>query len=310
MYIKSRCPLLALTLALAYCLSMYAQIQPEVTPNPAKSPAAEGPTPGTVKTNPKDGLKYVWIPAGTFMMGCSSSDSQCAAGERPAHQVTITKGFWMGQTDVPVAAYKRFVAVTGKQMPTEPNSSGKPLNPGWSNDAMPIVNVTWYEAQAYCGWAGGRLPSEAEWEYAARAGSTRACYGNLDEIAWYADNSGSQGLDSAKIGNEGQVDYLKRLNENGNDMQGVGLKRANGFGLYDMLGNVWEWVNDWYDQNYYQYSPPQDPPGPAREQVRVMRGGSWNDFPWLVRVSSRSGVFPAYSNNNLGFRCGVEAFVP
>ena len=110
--------------------------------------------------------------AGTFMMGCSPGDSECDAGERPAHQVTITKGFWMGQTDVTVAAYKRFAAATGKQMPAEPNYSGRPLNPGWSDDAMPIVDVTWYEAQAYCGWAGGRLPTEAEWEYAARAGST------------------------------------------------------------------------------------------------------------------------------------------
>ena len=308
MSIRSR--YILLTLAVGYCLCAFAQLHAGLTTNLAKPPAGENPAPRTVKTSPKDGLKYVWIPAGTFMMGCSPGDSQCAAGERPAHQVTITKGFWMGQTDVTVAAYKRFVAVTGKRMPTEPNYSGRPLNPGWSSDAMPIVNVTWYDAQVYCGWAGGRLPSEAEWEYAARAGSTGARYGDLDEIAWYADNSGSQRLDSAKIGNEGRADYLKRLNQNGNDMQDVGLKRANEFGLYDMLGNVWEWVNDWYDPNYYQNTPSQDPTGPAREEVRVIRGGSWNDFPWLVRVSGRSGVFPAYSNNNLGVRCGGETFAP
>ncbi len=263
-----------------------------------------------VRNNPKDDLKYVWILPGTFVLGCSLDDSQCGAEERPAHQVTITKGFWMGQTEVTVAAYKRFAAETGRQMPSEANYSGRPLNPHWSDDAMPIVNVTWYEAQAYCGWAGGRLPTEAEWEYAARAGSTAPLYGGLDEIAWYADNSGNNRLDSAKVGNEDRTDYLKRLNDNHNNMHDVGLKRANGFGLFDMLGNVWEWVNDWYDQNYYQNSPSQDPSGPAREQVRVMRGGSWNDFPWLVRVSSRAGVFPAYSNNNLGFRCVGEVFTP
>jgi formylglycine-generating enzyme required for sulfatase activity len=101
---------------------------------------------------------------------------------------------------------------------------------------------------------------------------------------------------------------LKRLNENGNDMHHVGLRRANGFGLYDTLGNVWEWVSDWYSENYYESSPSQDPSGPAREQMRVIRGGSWSDFPWHVRVSERSGVFGAYLDNNLGFRCAREVF--
>ena len=122
MSIRSR--YILLTLAVGYCLCAFAQLHAGLTTNLAKPPAGENPAPRTVKTSPKDGLKYVWIPAGTFMMGCSPGDSQCAAGERPAHQVTITKGFWMGQTDVTVAAYKRFVAVTGKRMPTEPNYVG------------------------------------------------------------------------------------------------------------------------------------------------------------------------------------------
>ncbi len=132
---------------------------------------------------------------------------------------------------------------------------------------MPIVDVTWDDAQAYCSWAGGRLPTEAEWEYAARAGSTAARYGDLDEIAWYADNSGRQRLDSDRIWKEDQANYAKRLNENGNGMHEVGQKRANGFGLYDMLGNVWEWVNDWYDENYYKNSPS---PRPCRADERAV----------------------------------------
>ncbi|MGO8817772.1 MAG: formylglycine-generating enzyme family protein, partial [Terriglobia bacterium] len=215
-----------------------------------------------------------------FHMGCSPGDSECDNGEKPRHQVTIRRGFWLGETEVTLEAYKRFATSTGKAMPKTPT-----FNPRWNNEQMPIVNVNWGEAQAYCVWAGGRLPTDAEWEYAARGGSTEARYGPIDEVAWYSNNSGGQ-------------------------THPVGKKRANGFGLYDMLGNVWEWVNDWYDQNYYQNSPSQDPTGPAREELRVMRGGSWNDFPWLVRVSSRSGVFPAYSNNNLGFRCGGEPFAP
>ena len=270
------------------------------------------PTPPDSKSkanvNPKDGLKYVWIPPGTFMMGCSPGDTECWDNEKPPHRVTITKGFWMGQTVVTVGAYKRFAGATGRQMPPEPDHDERPLNPGWGNEAMPIVNVTWDDAQAYCVWAGGRLPTEAEWEYAARAGSTAARYGPLDEIAWYADNSGRQRLDCERIWNEDQANYFKRLNENGNGLHEVGLKRANGFGLYDMLGNVVVWVNDWYD--LYQNSQFQDPTGPTSGEPRVQRGGSWVSYPRCVRVSCRYSVVPAYRGEGLGFRCGGEMFVP
>jgi formylglycine-generating enzyme required for sulfatase activity len=168
--------------------------------------AALAQAPGTVKTNPKDGLNYVWIPPGTFMMGCSPGDNECSGDEKPAHQVTITRGFWIGQTPVTVGAYKRFVAASGRQMPDAPG-----FNSGWVNDPMPIVNVDWNDATAFCGWAGGRLPTEAEWEYAARAGSTEARYGPIDEVAWYSNNSG------------------RKTHE-------VAQKRANGFGLFDITG--------------------------------------------------------------------------
>jgi formylglycine-generating enzyme required for sulfatase activity len=263
-----------------------------------------------VRENPKDGLKYVWIPPGTFMMGCSAGDNECKDWEKPAHEVTISKGFWIGQTEVTVGAYKRFAAATGRQLPPEPNHSGRLLNPGWGDEAMPIVDVARDDAQAYCSWAGGRLPTEAEWEYAARAGSTGARYGGLDEIAWYADNSGRERLDSTGIWNEDRAKYGRRLNENGNGMHEVGQKRANGFGLYDMLGNVWEWVNDRFDQNYYQNSPSQDPMGPASGQYRVLRGGSWLVYPISVRVSERDFSNPAADGYDFGFRCGGEVFAP
>jgi formylglycine-generating enzyme required for sulfatase activity len=237
-------------------------------------------TAGSARESPRDGLKYVWIPPGTFMMGCSPGDNECANHEKPSHQVTITKGFWIGQTEVTVGTYKRFAAATGRQMPDAPSFKN-----GWANDDMPIVNVTWDDAHDFCTWAGGRLPTEAEWEYAARGGSTAARYGPIDEVAWYSKNSGDQA-------------------------HAVGQKGANGFGLFDTLGNVWEWVNDWYDQKYYKNSPAQDPPGPASGQYRVLRGGCWFFDAGFARVSARSRISPGGRWAFNGVRCGGEVFAP
>src|ERR1700722_13055645 len=192
------------------------------------------------------GLQYVWIPPGTFQMGCSAGDPECYDEEKPAHPVKLSKGFWIGQTAVSVGAYKRFTRSNGKSMPPEPNFFGRALNSGWKDDEMPAADVTWDEARDYCEWMGGRLPTEAEWEYAARGGSTQARYAPLDEIAWYADNSGQRRLDSVRLlradeanavgGVVSLTQTLQRLNENGNAIHEVGQKRGNQFGLYDTLG--------------------------------------------------------------------------
>jgi eukaryotic-like serine/threonine-protein kinase len=242
----------------------------------AERRARASPTAGTVRENPNDGLKYTWIPAGTFMMGLSPGDDESFDQERPVHRVTITKGFWIGQTPVTVGAYRRFADATGRQMPPAPR-----FDASWADEDMPVVNVTWDDAEAYCAWAGGRLPTEAEWEFAARGGSTDARYGPLDEVAWYGNNS--QGRTHA-----------------------VAQKRSNRFGLYDTLGNVWEWVNDWYDEFYYHHSPSHDPRGPASGQFRILRGGSWLVDRWFVRVSDRVRNVPTVRLDSVGFRCAGD----
>ena len=242
-------------------------------------------------------------------MGCSPGDNQCDADEKPRHHVTISKGFWLGQTPVTVAAYKKFVESTGGRMPKT-----QPFNPDWKNEQNPMVDVTYRDGQAYSKWIGGRLPTEAEWEYAARAGSTEPRYGPLDEIAWFADNSGRAHLDSTRLwGYEQRHNYQLRLFENKNGTHDVGQKRPNAFGLYDMLGNVWQYTNDWYVENYYATSPardPQGPPAPDPLMQYVFRGGSWIDQPNHVRVSYRDGRGQGFQIGVDGFRCVWEEPAP
>lgn len=228
-----------------------------------------------VRKNPKDDLTYIWVPPGTFTMGCSVADRDCFADENPAHPVTLSSGFWMSRTEVTVRAYKRFAG-----LPVTPVSEAgnDPVHTQDGSDQMPAVDVTWPEAADYCRWAGGRLPTEAEWEYAARARSSAPRYADADQIAWYEANS----LESSHP---------------------VGQKQANAFGLFDVLGNVWEWVGDWYSPTYYSQSPATDPPGPASGQMRVLRGGSWLNPDNLIRASDRARSDPEVRFNYFGFRC-------
>jgi formylglycine-generating enzyme required for sulfatase activity len=208
----------------------------------------------------------------------------------------------MGKTEVTVGAYRRFVQATGRAMPPEPvTESGLALNEGWQHEEQPIVQVTWADSDTYCGWEGGRLPTEAEWEYAARAGTATPEYGKLQDVAWYADTSGRLPLDTAR--QMAQRSLARAFFENRNGLHDVAGKQPNAFGLYDSLGNAWEWVADWYDEKYYGRSPAQDPTGPSSGQFRVLRGGAWNSPSYHARVSDRIAHESSTVDIVFGFRC-------
>jgi len=243
---------------------------------------------GAIRVNPKDGLSYVWIPSGTFTMGCSVGDNACFDDEKPAHHVTISKGFWIAQTLVTQRAYKR---VTG----SDPSH--------FKGEQLPVEMVSWNDAHGYCRALKMRLPTEAEWEYAARAGSKAARYGELDAIAWYTGTSGPRPVDGAALYQSDPKNYEDKLVAKGNQPHAVGRKQANAWQLYDMLGNMWEWTADWFDKNYYVRSEPRDPTGPASGTYRALRGGAWDDNARNIRLSNRYSLAPDNRNFYAGFRC-------
>lgn len=212
------------------------------------------------------------ISLGTFTMGTDNGNAE----DGPAHDVSI-RPFSMGKTEVTVAQYKNFCTFTGRQMPPAPAY-------GWIDD-NPVVNVTWDEARAYCEWVGGRLPTEAEWEYAASAGGKNSYSGSnqIDRVAFYKTNSGGK-------------------------PNNVGRKGSNNFNLADLTGNVSEWCSDWFGKKYYSQSDAGNPKGPSSGLERVIRGGAYNSVPNStqdgdqLRITYRNSEDPASRQPYIGFR--------
>jgi formylglycine-generating enzyme required for sulfatase activity len=258
---------------------------------------------GQVRSNSRDGQQYAWIAPGNFRMGCSIGEGECLEGEQPVREVTITKGFWLEQTTATMRTWRKYRSATGAASLPAIDDHGHKLDDAHADDDMPVNGLTWQEATHLCAWAGGRLPTEAEWEYAARAGTTSVRYGELDSIAWYGSNSGKHRLDSEKLWEADRRKYAVMLLENDNNPHAVGRKQPNAWNLYDMLGNVWQWTADWYDPGYYAHAENPNPLGPPTGKLKVLRGGSWGEVPRTVRVSIRGRDEPEGRSSTFGVRC-------
>ncbi|MAE18600.1 hypothetical protein CMK12_06675 [Candidatus Poribacteria bacterium] len=227
----------------------------------------------------KDGAEMVLIPAGSFEMGDSKNEpEEWMEDSKPVHTVELD-AFYMDVHEVTVGQFREFVNQSGYKYGGNWDSVTK-LSPG---DGYPMVEVNWNDAVAYAKWAGKRLPTEAEWEYAARGGLVGKRYPWGDEIT------------------HDDANYDRKVGK----LAVVGSYPANGYGLYDMAGNAWEWCQDRYGENYYSSSPAKNPPGPGSGSYRVLRGGACYDNAsnYHLRVAYRSNYIPAGRYLGLGFRC-------
>ena len=251
---------------------------------------------GEVKKLPKhitgkDGVSMVLIPAGEFQMGSSNGDDD----EKPIHTVYVD-ALYMDKYEVANAQYRKFIEATGHREPGRWNDFR------FNQANQPVVGVSWHDAMAYAQWAGKHLPTEAEWEKAARGGLKGTMYPWGDSI-----------------------DLIHKSKANYGNIVGrttlVGKYALNGYGLYDMTGNVWEWCLDKYDSNFYSKSPKRNPfSGGSIASVisnftniitsRVLRGGSWVSPSNSMRVANREGSNPTYSYDGFGFRCVMRPSEP
>ena len=239
----------------------------------------------TTKTG-KDNAPMVLVPGGEFSMGSKKDEGD--DDEHPRHGVYLD-AYFIDQYEVTVGQYKKFLTATSRRKPRY-----------WDQVSLsdhakkPVVGVSWHDAAAYCQWTGRRLPTEAEWEKAARGTEKRTYpWGDSDPTS----NRGNFGQDW-----DDSVIYAEKLQPTGSYEQG-----KSPYGMYDMAGNVWEWVADWYAKDYYKKSPKKNPTGPSSGTSKVLRGGSWDDNPATLRSAGRIRISPSFRNAVFGFRCAQDA---
>lgn len=222
----------------------------------------------------KMGIEWIKVEGGTFRMGSDRNDSN----GKPVHVVKLD-GYYISRYEVTFEQYDAFCDATDRN---------KPEDVGWGRGKRPVINVCWSDAAAFCQWLSQKtgdnvhLPTEAQWEYAARGGdeSRKHLYSGSNEadaVAWYAANS----------------DKMSHP---------VGKKRPNELGVHDMSGNVYEWCRDWYDEEYYSHPSKQNPRGPSSGYLRVIRGGSWYDLSGFLACTHRNAFPPARAFWHIGFR--------
>lgn len=299
---------------------------PDEVDNTGVSPVRAAAPPG----------EFVEIPAGAFTMGDHHQEGYPADGETPLHQVTLA-GFRMQTTPVTNTQFHQFVEATGyrttaeefgvsavfyaafqgqrsdilRQVPGVPwwlavkgADWRHPHGPGSDLTGLadhPVVHVSWHDATAYCQWAGVRLPTEAEWEYAARGGLEGA------RLAW-GDELNPEGQWQCNIW-QGRFPHDNTADDGYLTTAPVESYRPNGYGLWQMAGNVWEWCADWFDPGYYTRSPVDDPRGPGTGERRVLRGGSYlchDSYCNRYRVAARNSNTPESTSGNIGFRVVIS----
>jgi len=234
---------------------------------------------------------FVEVPSGAFVMGCNANDSLCDPDERPAHSVVISRPFLIAANETTNGQYRKCVrSGTCSEPHASPHLFRSPIF-----EHVPVLGVTWQQARDFCAFIGGRLPSEAEWEFAALGGSrTPRTYpwGNDPPSCWSGGGNGARFDDDQNCDDSGPAI--------------VGSFDPNEYGLFDLAGNAWEWTADIYDADYYSRSPRRDPKGPLNGARVVARGGSWSSSGKALRISNRLAVRNGDTSANIGFRCVKE----